>query len=361
MQLRKGKTKHLLQSSIDSALLAVEVYNKPRVTFRSEAYISLMIMAWTRLLQAHFNKIKGDKYYYKKNGRYEIVDGERRAWELKTCIAQYGKLTEPVKANLNFFIKLRNKIEHRVVEKQEIDIKIFGECQSFLYNYENELLKLFGEEYAINESLAFAIQFSLMRKDEQQVSNKRLLAREMVEINKFIESYRDSLSLATFTSQEYSVKLIQIPKIASASRHDLAVEFVRWEDLSKEDKENVTKLTAIIKEKVVTRNLVNPNCYKPGQVIKEVNKSSIVKIHQGDLRALLRIFQIRPLKKDVEDPFETNNKYCLYDGVHLDYVYTKEWIDFLITLINIYKWNGSMWRGKNRRNDFQSPAKYITN
>ena len=80
MDLRKGKTKTTLEASIDSALLAVEIYNKPRTTFRSEAYISLMIIAWTRLFRAHFNNIIGDKYYQKgKNGRYIIVDGERKA------------------------------------------------------------------------------------------------------------------------------------------------------------------------------------------------------------------------------------------------------------------------------------------
>lgn len=33
MNLRKGKTKSLLESSIDCALLAVEIYNKPRASF----------------------------------------------------------------------------------------------------------------------------------------------------------------------------------------------------------------------------------------------------------------------------------------------------------------------------------------
>lgn len=32
MKLRKGKTKSNIESSIDSALLAVEIYNKPRTT-----------------------------------------------------------------------------------------------------------------------------------------------------------------------------------------------------------------------------------------------------------------------------------------------------------------------------------------
>lgn len=91
MILRQGKTKNILQSSIESALLAVEVYNKPKSVFRSEAYISLMIIAWTRLFHAYFYNSIGDKFYYKKGGRYEIIDGERKAWELKTCISQYGK------------------------------------------------------------------------------------------------------------------------------------------------------------------------------------------------------------------------------------------------------------------------------
>jgi hypothetical protein len=108
MNLRKGKTKTILQSSIDSALLAVEVYNKPRTSFRSEAFITLMIIAWTRLFHAHFNTTIGDKYYYKKrnSNRYVIIDDERKAWELKTCINKYGKLSEATRKNLQFFIAL---------------------------------------------------------------------------------------------------------------------------------------------------------------------------------------------------------------------------------------------------------------
>ncbi len=52
MGLRKGKTKTTLEATIDSALLSVEIYNKPRTAFRTEAYISLMIIAWTRLFHA---------------------------------------------------------------------------------------------------------------------------------------------------------------------------------------------------------------------------------------------------------------------------------------------------------------------
>ena len=80
MALRKGRTQNILMGSIDSALLAVEVFNKPRASFRTQTYISMMIIAWTRLLHAHFHHTIGDRFYYKKNKtRYEIVDGERKS------------------------------------------------------------------------------------------------------------------------------------------------------------------------------------------------------------------------------------------------------------------------------------------
>jgi hypothetical protein len=78
MSLHKGRTKRILLSSLDSSLLAVEIYNKPRTTFRTQAYLSLMVIAWTRLLHAYFNMTIGDKYYFKIKGRYEIVDGEKK-------------------------------------------------------------------------------------------------------------------------------------------------------------------------------------------------------------------------------------------------------------------------------------------
>ena len=252
--LRKGRTKKILESSIDSALLAVEIYNKPRTPFRVENFISLMVIAWTRLFHAYFYHAKGNIFYYKQKNstRYEKVDGERKAWELKTCINKYGSLIEPIKANLIFFIKLRNKIEHRDFSKEDIGLEIFGECQSLLYTYEKTLVGFFGEEYFLNESLAFSLQFSRTRTTEQNIASKKMLSRDIKEIKNFIEKYRSELSEDVFNSQEYSVKLIQIPKILNNPRKNVpAIEFVNWTNLSEKDKENYEKVTALIKNKTV--------------------------------------------------------------------------------------------------------------
>lgn len=166
-----------------------------------------------RLFHAHFNNTIGDKYYYKTGKRYKIIDNQRKAWELSECIKKYKLLDEPVKKNLDFFVELRNIIEHRHIEKETLGTQIFGECQALLYNYEDVLTELFGEGYAINENLAFSLQLSKILTKEQKEAQKNLLSSEAQDIVNYINNYRTSLTVDVFNSQEYSVKLIQIPKV----------------------------------------------------------------------------------------------------------------------------------------------------
>jgi len=332
MSLRKGKTKSILENSIDSALLAVEIYNKPRTRFRVENYIILMIIAWTRLFHAHFNNTIGSKYFYKEGSRYKRIDGEKKAWEIKTCMKKYGKLSKAEEKNLNFFIKLRNKIEHRHIEKETLGTLIFGECQALLYNFENTLIKLFGNDYSINENLAFSLQFSKVMTKEQKQAQKSLLSREVKSLVEYINKYRNELSDEVFNSQEYSIKFIAIPKVANASRNDLSVEFLKWNSLTNKEKQEVQKLTAIIKDKVVKVEGSNTNRYRPSVIVNKVVKSGICDFNISHHTSLWKLFEVRP-QVNSEDPFDTNTEFCYYDEAHDDYLYTEKWVDFLINII----------------------------
>ena len=332
MKLRKGKTKSILESSIDAALLAVEVYNKPRTTFQSQAYIVLMIIAWTRLFHAYFNKTIGNKYYHKReNGRYELIDGERKAWELKTCINRYEDLSEPVKVNLDFFIGLRNKIEHRNVTEREVDTLIFGECQSLLYNYENLLIQIFGAEYALNESLAFSLQFSYMRPEEQRQASKSVLSAEAREIRSYIENYQSALRDEIFNSQEYSIKFIPILKVANTNRNDLAVEFGRADEPDPEQ-----HIRAIIKDKRVVVEAKNVGKLRAGKVVEKVKEQTRLNFNQYDHKCLYTIFDVRP-PGSAPNADETNTEYCHYDEVHKDYIYQESWVDFIVKLFEVHR------------------------
>ena len=336
--LRQGKAKTLLESSINSSITAVETYNRPNTSFRIENYIILMVIAWTKLFHAYFQATIGSRYFYKeKNGRYKIIDGERKAWELKECIKNYqhhgdNPLSDAIVANLHFFIGIRNKIEHRHWSSSELDILLFGECQSLLYNYENLVILLFGEVYSINTCLAYSLQFSQLRTQNQITSQKTLLSKDMLDIKKYIDKYRTDLPQSIFDSQEYSIKLLQIPKVSNTNRSDLSIEFVNWSELDDTDKENYKKVTSIIKDKIVKQKVSNANLLKPSHVILEIQRKTGIKISQNLHSMLWKAFSVRP-PKDSDDKFNTNDTYCIYDEPHNDYLYTEEWVCFLVNLI----------------------------
>jgi len=287
-------------------------------------------MAWTKLFHAHFNNTIGDKYYYKTpNGRYKLVDGDKKTWELSTCINNFKALSEPVKTNLEFFIRLRNKIEHRHIDKREVDTLIFGECQSLLFNYENQLIHFFGNHYSINEALVYSLQFSQLRTKQQEKASKSALSSDLAEIVSFVGNYRNNLSDEIFNSLEYSIKLIQIPKISNTNRADAAIEFVKWDELSDEDRSAFDKISVIIKDKRVTIEAANVKRIKPGEVVSRVNKILAREVLSTNLNAVLfKLFNIRP-SSGADDPFETNSEFCLYDETHNDYVYQEAWVEYL--------------------------------
>ena len=350
MGLRQGKTKTILESSLDSALLAVEIYNKPRTTFRSEGFITMMVIAWTRLFHAHFNITIGDKYFYKKNNRYELIDGERKAWELATCIKKYEELDSATESNLNFFIKLRNKIEHRHIDKREVDTLIFGECQSFLYNYETVLIQLFGEDYSINEALVYSLQFSQIRTSTQEKANKSALSKDLSDIVAFVERYRNTLDEAVYNSQEYSIKLIQIPKITNTNRADAAIEFVKWDALNEDDKAAYERLTVLVKDKTVR--------VEASKVVKKVNDALTKKIMTQNLHVVLyKLFKVRPAN-GASDPFDTQAEFCLYDETHGDYVYQDSWVVFLINFLNTNSYEAIELREKLKRDEYLELTEY---
>lgn len=73
-----------------------------------------MCIAWLSLLHAVFEKKKINYYYYKKGSKkFERIDGDKKAWELdRSAKEQFGDASAEY-MNVLFFIKLRNKIEHR--------------------------------------------------------------------------------------------------------------------------------------------------------------------------------------------------------------------------------------------------------
>jgi len=79
MKRLPGKVKKLIENSRESAILAVDVYNKPATKFRSFGFIVLMNIAWTSLFHAIFERQK-IKYFYRKSNsnRYIYIDKQKK-------------------------------------------------------------------------------------------------------------------------------------------------------------------------------------------------------------------------------------------------------------------------------------------
>lgn len=326
------KVKQLLVKSHDSALLAVEIYNKPAIAFRSYNYIILMCIAWLAFFHAYFEK-NNIKYYYRERGsrRYVYIDGEKKSWDLSECVSRYFQgESNPVKDNLNFFIGLRNQIEHSYLPA--LDVSISGECQALLLNYEKYVTKEFGPQFGLSESLVIPLQMLSVNTDWKTKVLKELQSKEYEIILKYINTFRDSLNDDAYNSSEYSFKVFLIPKLGNRENSsDLSVEFIPYNSTSSEDLEDYNKAIALIKQKQVP--VLNPGALKPGDVCKRINelfgingeKKFNASYHHSKC---WKYYKVRP-ESNSENPTDTNLKYCHYDAAHGDYLYTDDWVDFL--------------------------------
>jgi hypothetical protein len=325
-----------LEKAKESALLAVEVYNKPGTKFRSGGYIVLICIAWTSLFHAIFFKRKSKPFYRMKEKptRFQKVDGDYKAWELATCIDEYfGGQHSPVRENLRFLIGLRNKIEHRSMP--ELDHWIFGECQACLLNFEDVLFNEFGTKHCMNESLVLAIQFSRLRNEFKTQAVAPLHKPLQKQIASYVESFRSSLSTRTVEDLRFSYKVFLIPKVVNhQGQADVAVEFIKYDPSDPQQLDRYEKVVALIRPTV--SQVANAGKLKAGDVCRRVEP--IVKEACGrDCRfnpsyhhaLACEHYKVRP-KKGGPDPAKTKVDYCQYDAAHKDYVYTEQWVAFLI-------------------------------
>jgi hypothetical protein len=323
------KVQQLLKKSQESAILAVDIYNKPATKFRSYGYIVLMSIAWTSLFHAIFEKRK-IKYFYRKPNiqRFLYVDGERKSWDLiKCCDEFFTDKNSPIKKNLEFFVALRNKIEHRFLPS--LDYEICGECQSLLQNFERLITHEFGEENGLNESLSIPLQLLSINPEWKNRIIKELQGKHYQFVKKYIDTYRESLDEKVWQSNEFSFRVFLVPQIGSNRRTSAcAIEFVHYDPNKPEEMEKYEKIVALIKEKHVP--VLNPGRYKAGDVADKIHANLGIPFNPSYHHAKCwKFYHIRP-ERGSSEPHTTNLKYCQYDETHKDYVYTKEWVDFLI-------------------------------
>jgi hypothetical protein len=152
-----------------------------------------MVIAWNALFQAMLEHDGMDYWARDEQGQQAKIDGRPKAldtWGLAQ-LAAGGAEYEAVRQNLDFFIRLRNLIAHRYMPA--LDVSITGESQAMLLNFENLLVKEFGDAASLGERLTVPLQLSGFGNDEGLKSLKKAQAQLPTDVMDFLCRHREEV------------------------------------------------------------------------------------------------------------------------------------------------------------------------
>ena len=249
----------LVKKSREAALAAVQIFNNPNITFKSETYVVLMIISWTYLLHAYYRSNKVEYRYFTQNGKKRMFSktkhGASKYWELERCLNdQNCPIDKDTANNLRFIIGLRHEIEHKMTTR--IDDILSARFQACCLNYNNYLKKLFDPNLGIERHLSFSLQFSTIDTEQKEMLEEH---KDLpTNIQSFIKNFDDNLTESEFGSQQYAYRILFVPKTANRKgQADRVIEFV---------KSDSTLAKAINKDYVVIKE-TEKNKYLPMQIV----------------------------------------------------------------------------------------------
>lgn len=312
-----------LKKAREFALLAVATYNNPFTEFKTFGFIVNIIIAYTSLFHAIFARNGTPYNYLELNGVPKLIDGQKKAWELNKCCQEYWPGVESAeKANILFLIGLRNIIEHRGLPA--IDLLTFGECQAAINNFENLIVKEFGEENALMINLALAMQLTRTTQQAQIDAIKQFQTENFNVVKNFMDDYKNELSDDIIQSQQYRLRALLVPLVGkNAKQSDLAIEFINVNNLSEDEIQQYESGIAFIK------NVENQFKLKPKVVVslvKKKEKSFNITTHTK----FWKYYEARPIENDKK----FKGKFCGYIEGFDGYLYCQEWVRFIL---EVYK------------------------
>ncbi len=217
----------LLLKSREAALNAVQTFNNPLTTFKTETFIVLMVIAWTYLLHAYYKR-KGVEYrYYEKGPKRRKFDrtksGAFKYWELERCLNEkVCPLDQPTKLNLRFLIGLRHEIEHH--RSAGADEQFSGRYLACCLNYERYICQLFGERHSLGAAVSFTLQF---RNLKTTVTNEKTVYPLPSNVTKYLHEFDAELSDEEMRSPCFRRRFLFVPVVTSKKvQADEVIQFV---------------------------------------------------------------------------------------------------------------------------------------
>ncbi|MBU2667792.1 DUF3644 domain-containing protein [Actinoplanes bogorensis] len=290
-----------------------------------EAFIVHMSIAWTKLLQAKYERDNIDFYIRAANGRRQRTrDGDWVTKPLQQMIAEQFQDSHPIRANLNFFIGLRNKIEHRY--EREIAALVTGRTQAYILNFEEVLVSEFGSSESLSNTLRFPLFVSSIT-DDAVAALKAVRKRVPKIVAEYIQDFDATLEPELTDHPSYEFRVYLVPKTSPKVSADVAMTFVRMDELSSDQLAVMEKAQTIIREKQVP--VSDLESLLPSQIAKEVSAALGFTFSVNDHSLAWKYYKVRPPEND-EHPERTKSQFCTYNRAFKRYVYTDAWVRYLV-------------------------------
>ncbi|GIU55665.1 DUF3644 domain-containing protein [Arthrobacter sp. NicSoilC12] len=322
----------MLAASREEAVLAVKLYNDPTGDRTLEGFVVHMHLAWLYLLQTEWTKAKKDYRIPDKarKGWFKKIEGEYQTPSLEWFVQQTWVDSNPVRANIEFFIRLRNKIEHRHSGSDEsLAAVIAGECHALLVNYEESLTTVGGPAQSLATVLKFPVfvgGFTDKGKDSLLKLTKKLPA----DLRKFLVEYNRTIDDEVTADPRYALRLKVFLESGNRSG-DLSLKFYKADDLTEEQRKALDAVgsqgVVITKHKQIP--VANLGNMKAKEVVDLVQSEIPFVFNMNHFTQAYKVGEFRP-PTNSSSPADTRSDFVVYDSAHKDYTYTPAYVRHLV-------------------------------
>jgi len=195
-------------------------------------------------------------------------------------------------------------------------------------NYERMLVDTFGASEGLADRLRFPVFLTSLSEEGVEAlkeTHKRLPKR----LTRYVEEYDGMLSDNVREDSRYDFRVLLIAQTGPRTEADVAMRFVRAEDLPEEQRGQLEEIRTIVRDRQVP--VSNVDKHRPGTVCARVRETLGVRFNpSSDHVRAWKHYRVRP-ESGAENHTRTDPRYCVWDEAHGDYVYTDAWIRKLTT------------------------------
>lgn len=196
----KDKTKDekffdkLVERSLDSFTLALEIYNRPSLKNRVEAFSIMIINSWELLLKAQIIEYKSyEEIFYESGKSLSISDALKTVFESE-C---------PIKKNLELIIELRDQATHLLIK--ELQPNLSELFQANVLNYQNQYKSLLGNSPLSGQSVGMLSLIIDGPRPEIAIIKESYGSETADEVKAFLE--RVNSLKAEYKSNEFAITI----------------------------------------------------------------------------------------------------------------------------------------------------------